>query len=301
MTLVAAMCSGVFVYLLVGYVTGYAPRLDLGSLGSGRGRSESLRLWLAQTGLRITPVQFVGGSAALAVAAFAILLLLTGSIGLAAVPSLLVALLPRVYYARQRTVRLREVQEAWPDGVHELVANIAAGRSLPQAIAELSRRGPPPLREAFARFPILAASMGTVPALEVIREELADPLSDRVIEVLVLAHDQGGPAVTEILRDLAQAAGKDRKALEEIKTNQLEQRINAWAVSAMPWAVLLLLTSRAGHFRDFYRSGAGLLVIAIGGALTLVGLWWLTRLGRQRIEERVFGWTETAAESGGAR
>ena len=301
MTLVAALCSGIFAYLLVGYVTGYAPRLALGSVSDRGRRSDSLRLWLAQAGLRVTPLQFVAGSIAVGVIAFGLLLLVTGSIGLAAVPAVLVALLPRAYYAKQRSQRLRDVQDAWPDGIHELIANIAAGRSLPQAIAELARRGPPALREAFARFPFLASAMGTVAALEVIREELADPLSDRVIEVLVVAHDQGGPAVKEILRDLARAAAKDRKALEEIKTNQLEQRINAWAVSALPWAVLLLLTSRAGHFRDFYRSTAGLLVIAVGGALTLVGLWWLTRLGRQSLEGRVFGWSGGATDAGGSR
>ncbi len=39
-----------------------------------------------------------------------------------------------------------------------------------------------------------------VPALETIKEELADPSSDKVIEVLVLAHQYGGETLQVALR-----------------------------------------------------------------------------------------------------
>jgi hypothetical protein len=67
------------------------------------------------------------------------------------------------------------VQAAWPDGLRDIVASIAAGRSLSQALNALAASGPAPLQEAFTRFPMLSRMLGTVPALEVIKEELADP------------------------------------------------------------------------------------------------------------------------------
>ena len=86
---------------------------------------------------------------------------------------------------------MREVQAAWPDGLRDLVASIAAGHSLTQAVTNLSVTGPPAMRVAFARFPQLARVLGTGGALQLIEEELADPTSDRVLEVLILAQERG--------------------------------------------------------------------------------------------------------------
>ena len=298
MRLGAALAAGVFAYLAAGYLTGNAPELRLGSARPRRGQVGAGQLWLLQAGVRMTPARFWAASMAVGVGAFGLVIMVTGSPVIAAVPGVLVALLPRAFFARRRLERLREVQDSWPDGIHDLIAGISAGKSLVQALGDLARRGPEPLRRAFARFPFLAQALGAGPALEVIREELADPTSDRVIEVLILAKEQGGPVLIDILRDLARATAEDVKALEEIRTAQLEQKINAWAVSIMPWLVLVILTARPGHFREFYRSAAGGLVIVIGGLFTLLGLWILMRLGREPIEERVLGGAAPAGDGG---
>lgn len=289
MRVAAALAAGVFVYLAVGYLTGNAPRLELGAWRPRRAEVSARQLWLLQAGVKLTPTRFWAASSAAGAAAFGLVVMLTGSPVVAAVPGVLMALLPRAYFARRRVERLREAQESWPDGINDLIAGISAGKSLTQALGDLARRGPEPLRRAFARFPYLAQALGVVPALEIVREELADPTSDRAIEVLILAKEQGAPVLTQILRDLARATARDLKAVEEIRTAQLEQKINAWAVSALPWVVLVILAARPGHFRDFYQSPAGALVIVLGGLLTLFGLWLLMRLGRDPIEQRVFG------------
>jgi len=76
--------------------------------------------------------------------------------------------------------------------------------------------------------------------------------------------------------------------LEEIRTQALEQKINARAVFILPWLVLVALTIRDGAFRDFYRSPAGVLVILIAAALSAVGMLLVARLGRDPEEPRVF-------------
>jgi tight adherence protein B len=192
-------------------------------------------------------------------------------------------------FARRRRAHLRQVQSAWPDGLRDLIASIAAGRSMPQALNSLSVSGPPPLRDAFARFPDLARMLGTVPALEVIKEDLSDPTSDRVIEVLILAYLRGGQVVREILEDLVVATTRDLKVLDEIETEGLEMKINARAVLVLPWLVLVALTVRGGPFRDFYRSTGGLVVVVLAGAMSVVGGLLIGRLSRDQVEQRVFG------------
>lgn len=288
MTLVAALSVGLFFALLAGYVTGVAPRLRL-RLTPVRSRTASQRLWLQQADVTLRPSQFWLGSAAAAVAAFLLIVALTRSPFVALVPAVAVAGLPRAYFGRRRARRLRMVQSAWPDGLRDIVASISAGRSLGQAVQALASSGPEPLRETFSRFPELARMLGTVPALEIIREELADPTSDRILEVLILAHERGGAVVRTILDDLVTATTRDLKLAEQLETEGLEMRINARAVVVLPWIVLVMLCATEGPFRAFYRSAAGTLVLAVGLVLSALGVFVLGRLGREPGEQRVFG------------
>jgi tight adherence protein B len=283
--LLAAACSGLAVALAIGLwtrVVGVGGRVR-------RDRWAAQRRWLVQAGAQLTPAQFWTGSVAIGAAVFLAVVLLTRAPAVAVVPALSSTALPRFWYARRRVQRLRAVQEAWPDGLRELVAGIAAGMSLPQAICGLAASGPPPLQEAFARFPTLMRLTGVVPALEVVREELADPTSDRVLEVLVMAHQRGGRLVSELLADLAAATTEDVRTLDEIATSALEQKINARAVFVLPWLVLLALTAQPGHFRDFYRSPGGLLVVALAGIASALGMVLLGHLGKEPVEQRVLG------------
>lgn len=250
-----------------------------------RGRSE----WLVQAGVSTTPFQFWVTSVGAGALTLVTVTFLTGSWAVAAVPSVLVGMLPRLYFGAQRRRRLGEVRQAWPDGLRDLVASMSAGRSLPRAVEDLAATGPLPLRRAFSSFPFLARSLGVVPALETIRDNTADPTTDRVIEVLIVAHERGGAIVPDILRDLAEATARDVWAAEEIDTAALEHKINARAVFVLPWLVLIAMTVRPGPFRDFYATPLGLAVIMVGGVLSLSGSILVSRLGRAPDEPRVLG------------
>jgi tight adherence protein B len=131
--------------------------------------------------------------------------------------------------------------------------------------------------------------VGVPAALETVKEQLADPASDRVIEVLLLAHERGGRIVAEVLRDLAEATARDCKTLDEIASDRLEPRINSRAVFALPWFVLVMLTATPGPIRDFYRTSRGVAVIALAAVMSLAGIWIVEKLSRDPMEERVFG------------
>ncbi|MFN8037543.1 MAG: type II secretion system F family protein [Acidimicrobiia bacterium] len=286
MKLLAALCFGVFAFFAVGFVTGRAPRLVV----PRRKRPDvtAKQRWLHQAGVALTPHQFLLGSVMVGMVTFLAVAALSGTPMVALVPAIGVGALPRAYFSRRRAARLRVVQEAWPDGLRDVLASVSAGRSVSQAVVALAATGPEPLREAFARYPLLARMLGTVPALEVVKEELGDPTSDRVIEVLVLAHERGGQIVASILEDLVQATTKDLKLREEIASEGLEMKINSRAVLVMPWLVLFALTMSTPAFREFYSSALGGVVVLIGGCLSLFGLWFLQRLNRPAGEERVF-------------
>ena len=89
--------------------------------------------------------------------------------------------------ARRRR-RLVELREIWPDAIDNLALGVRAGLSLPEAVAGLAERGPEALRSPFGRFADDYHATGRFgSALDRLKEELADPSADRVIEALRLA------------------------------------------------------------------------------------------------------------------
>lgn len=287
MRLLASCLTGLAFLYGVGMLTGTAPELMI--VRKDRPSVSTRQLWLIQAGVDLTPRQFWAASFAVGLIAFVFFLLITGIPIIAAIPAIGVAMLPRAYFARHRGRRLSEVQESWPDGLRDLTASISSGMSLPRAVEVLAQKGPEPLRHAFGRYGLLARTIGVVPALETVKEELGDPTSDRVIEVLILAHERGGSIVTEILTDLAEATTRDLWTLEDIRTAAIEQKINSRVVFVLPWFVLIALTAMTPAYREFYASAAGFFVVLLGAVLSGFGILLVSLLSKEPQETRVLG------------
>jgi tight adherence protein B len=223
-----------------------------------------------------------------AAATFIVVYAITGLVTVSAVPAAVVATLPKAYFVKKRSARVAAIQESWPDGLRDILASVRSGSSVPSSIEHVAAFGPAPLRDAFAGFGVYARSLGVVAALEMVRGDLADPTTDRIIEVLILAYERGGTVVPQILSDLADATTRDLWTMEQVRTEALEQKINSRVVFVLPWLVLIAMTAQSSAFRDFYSSPAGVAVVAVGGVLSLAGVLIASRLGRQPTEPRVF-------------
>ncbi len=285
MRFMAAATTAVTVYLAVGIFTGYTTSIRR----RPRPRSDPARyrLWLTQAGCDLDPARFGLGCAAIGLLALFLMTAATEVWWLAMAPAAGAALTPFIFYARRRRERLSAIRDAWPDALREVLAAISAGATLTAALASLAERGPVPLRRAFGRYRLLSRMMGAVPALEIIKEELGDPNSDRVLEVLVLAYERGGPLVSEVIRNLIDELTEDLRLAAEIRSAGTEQRIESWVVVVIPWALLLFLTQTSAQYQAFYRSGTGLLVVMAGMVWSLVGVGLLRYLSRSSTEPRV--------------
>jgi Flp pilus assembly protein TadB len=140
---------------------------------------------------------------------------------------------------------------------------------------------------------------GVIPALEIVKEELSDPASDKVVEVLILAHQFGGESLQTVLRDLIETMTADELTAEQIRTAGFEQRLEGVIVAIAPWAILLFLATVPETYRDFYRSSTGRFVVFIAGIWAAFG-WALMRvMSRESQEVRVFGGGSTVGGSEG--
>lgn len=291
MRLVAGLSTGVAVALLV--ASGLGVRLQLPTFGRPVRFVAGMLRGLRPAGAASGRLAAVCGGVALVV--FMLVGSATGSILVAVVPSLAATLAVLTYFRTQEEERDKERLSAWPDALRSVVASLEAGRSLHQSLAGLAETGPPPLREVFARYELAAEAVGEVAALDLVRRQMAHPVSDTVFEVLKAASTRGSRVVLPILRRIADDTTADLQLSERLQTTQSEQRISAWVVFVVPWLTLVLLCARPGPFRDFYSGTEGIPVLLLATTLSLAGMAAVRYFARTPPEPRILA--DTRRES----
>lgn len=278
MRLLAALCSAAAVWLAGEALAGRGVRL---SRRPSRSRRSSRQVWLSQAGAAVTPGQFWTVSAALAAASFGLLYSVDQTLVVAALPSVGAGMAPYVYWSAQRRRRSASRFEAWPDALRHVVGRLQAGiATLHEALEELSASGPAPLRPAMARYVRLASRIGQRQALEVVRNELADPISDPVLLIFEMAVEEGTEEVLRILAALADQIQGDLQLAERVRTLQTQSRVATWAIFVLPYLLLVFLCATEGLYHHYYSTEQGLVVVLVGLGLSLVGLGIARRLSR---------------------
>jgi tight adherence protein B len=244
--------------------------------------------WTTQAGIRgVRPWHVVGLCGGSGLAAGVAVLALSGSLWLGLAFAGLAVWLPLGALRARRRRRLRELREVWPDAIDNLASGVRAGLSLPEAVAGLAERGPETLRAPFARFADdyhATGRFGT--ALDRLKQELADPTADRVIEALRLAREVGGSELGRMLRTLSGFLRDEQRVRKELEARQTWVVVAARMAFATPWAVLLLLATKPEAVAA-YRGAGGAVVLAAGAAMAVAGYRMMLAIGRLPSEERV--------------
>lgn len=243
---------------------------------------------LVQAGLEgVTPLRVALSCLGVALVGFVVATGVSRSVVIGAAFGVIAGYLPVALVQRRRRQRAAALQGAWPDVVDDLASAVRAGLSLPEALAQLGTRGPEQLRPAFARFAADYRATGRFgPSLDRLKDSLADPTGDRVVEALRVAREVGGNDLGRLLRTLSGFLREDARTRSELESRQ------AWAVNAArlavaaPWVVLALLSLRPEAVAA-YDSTAGLVVLATGGAVSVLAYRLMVRIGRLPREERV--------------
>lgn len=185
------------------------------------------------------------------------------------------------------TRRQREFAQVWPDAVDNLTSAVRAGMSLPDAVTALGTHGPEALREPFVRFGIDYQATGRFgESLDLLKERLADPIGDRVVEGLRVAREVGGGDLGRLLRNMSLFLREDVRTRSELESRQAWSINGARLAVAAPWVVLLLMSFQTTVIQR-YQSPGGVMVLG-AGALCCVGAYRLMmRIGRLPTERRI--------------
>lgn len=261
-----------------------APRERAGT-PSWRERTDDM---LLQAGIEgVSARQFVSMSATLFVVIFVLMLGVSRVESIALAFASFAAAGPLALVRARRRKRTVELREVWPEAVDNLASAIRAGLSLPEALTALGTRGPELLRTPFERFAGDFRATGNFnDSLNRLKNALADPVGDRVIEALRMAREVGGSDLGRLLRTLSTFLREDARIRSELETRQ-SWTVNAARLAlAAPWAVLLLLSTRPEAVVA-YRTAAGALVLIVGAATSAVAYRVMLRIAQLPEEERV--------------
>ena len=250
-------------------------------------RSRLLADILVQAGAgRTSPTMFVLGSIGLGLLIGLVFLGMSRAWPVALAFSAIFTAIPFLIIssrARNRRTRLREV---WPEAVDTLVSGVRAGMSLPEALTNLGERGPEAVRPQFRAFATdYAASARFDSSLDRLKTRFADPVADRIVEALRLAHEVGGTDLGTLLRSLSQMLREDMRTRGELEARQSWTVNGAKVAVAAPWLVLALLATRP-QAAAAYATTAGAVVLLVGAVVSVVAYRLMLRLGRLPEEER---------------
>jgi tight adherence protein B len=291
LVLAAVAAYGIFlVYTSVAFGwrgVGIGPRVAPSAAASPRRR---WRTAMTQAGLDDVPTaELAAVVGALAVGG----VLLGWTMFGAAVPALLLgvvgAALPMASFRQRRAARRRAAQEAWPRLIEEIrVLTSSVGRSIPQALFEVGRRGPAELRPAFDaahREWLITTDFGRT--IEVLKARLADPTADAACETLLVAFEVGGADLDQRLEALADDRRADSQGRKDARARQAGVRFARRFTLIVPLGMALTGLT-IGDGRAAYQTAEGQL--AVVSALALMGgCWfWASRYLRLPESERVF-------------
>src|SRR4051794_18426144 len=211
----------------------------------------------------------------------------TGTPPVAVLFGAMAGFLPVLVVSGRARRRQRELAEVWPEAVDNLASAVRAGLSLPDALGQLSVRGPEPLRTSFDAFALdyqVAGRFGE--CLDRLKARLADPVGDRVIEGLRVAREVGGGELGRLLRNLSSYLRDEARTRSELEARQAWTVNGARLAVAAPWLVLLMMSFQPSVIRR-YASPAGGLVLLVAAATCLVAYRLMMRIGRLPRERRI--------------
>ncbi len=251
-------------------------------------RTTRLTRLLARAGLAdVTATGVTALCVVLFAVTFAVVQGVSRTLPVAGVFGAMAAYLP-IAALRQRAMRrLRDFAEVWPEAVDNLASAVRAGLSLPDAVAALGTSGPEALRAPFARFALDYQVTGRFgECLDGLKERLADPVGDRVVEGLRIAREVGGGDLGRLLRNLSGFLRDDARTRSELESRQAWTINGARLAVAAPWVVLLLMSFQTTAIRH-YASPGGVLVLGIGAGACVLAYWAMMRIGRLPVERRI--------------
>jgi len=246
-----------------------------------------VRSLLAEAGHpRVDPVVFLVTVLVLAVGVGAMVVSLVPIPVLSVLSSAAMVLAGFAYIRQQREARFHRLQQAWPGVIDHLRAGIRSGSDVTTALMALPDTLPSEITRPVAEFRAnIRRGYDTDTALGELATVLANPVGDRVCEVLRMAHEVGGTDLPTVLLQLQQSVRSDIAVREDARAAQSWIRSAALLALCAPWIVLLVIGTREQTLTA-YQSLEGTLILVLGAIVSVVAYRMMKSIGALPVASR---------------
>jgi Flp pilus assembly protein TadB len=178
-----------------------------------------------------------------------------------------------------------EALATWTESLRDTIAG-AVG--LEQAIPASLRAAAPALRDPLITLvDRLHTRVPLTDALRRFADDLDDPSADLILAALIINARLRGPGLRALLGALSGAVREELDMRRRIEAQRKSTRFSAMFVVGFSVGVAVLLAIFNRHFVQVYDTASGQLVLVVIAALYAAGFYWLTRLARFDMPERI--------------
>ena len=200
--------------------------------------------------------------------------------------SLLAAYLAKISY-QARKITINRAQ-AWPEVLDLLISSLQSGASISESLSNLASVGPQSIRKEFDKFSkslILGEKFEV--AVNNLKEEFADPITDQLFETLYFATKFGSKNTIKVLREISEYASADLALRAEINTRFGWIKNSANLAALAPWLLFIILRTQE-NARLAYLQPTGQLLMIFGVIATLFAYLWMSRIAKLPKAKRLF-------------
>lgn len=200
--------------------------------------------------------------------------------------SLLAAYLAKISY-QARKITINRAQ-AWPEVLDLLISSLQSGASISESLSNLASVGPQSIRKEFDKF---SKSLNGGEKFEVaindLKEEFADPITDQLFETLYFATKFGSKNTIKVLREISEYVSADLALRAEINTRFGWIKNSANLAALAPWLLFIILRTQE-NARIAYLQPTGQLLMIFGVIATLLAYLWMSRIAKLPKAKRLF-------------
>jgi tight adherence protein B len=232
---------------------------------------------------RLNAGEFAIVSAVVAAVGFVVGYLVAGIV-LAIVVAATAGITPYFLVQRSVTKRREAFEDQFPGVLDVIAASLESGASVGRALELVVDEADEPTASEFGR--VLAATRVGV-ALPEALAQLSARLGSRDVDWTVQAitvQQRTGGKLAEILRIVARTMRSRAEVVREVRALTVEGRLSGLILGALPFLVaLVMLIVSPGYLKPLFHETVGLAMVAVAGALMLVGFAWIRRIVRVEV------------------
>jgi tight adherence protein B len=241
-----------------------------------RGRISEL---LEQARLDWSPETFILRTCGLGFGAGFTVLIVSGSVAMAAAAATVASTIPYVSVRRRRTRRFRNFEEQFPEAIQLLTRAIRAGHPLMSGMRMVADEGPPEVAAEFRRsveeqryglqFEDALLSM----------VDRTDLLDVRIFAIAVLVQREVGGNLAEILDNLGETIRGRFYLRRQLRVYTAQGRLSGYALAALPFGVGgIVWLMQPEYIGLLFTTVLGWFMVGSALFLQLVGVVWIRKI-----------------------